>query len=102
MDNTLDNIPTSVLNYPLTATEATILDAACDIKFGELLDVTIIESEQTVLKPLAPQQKAFIETLRDEGLSFLHTVVVHNGYPSQIEIDGKFGDIKYRRKIRFN
>lgn len=102
MDNTLDNTATDVLNYPLTATEATILDAACHIKFGELLEVVIIESEQTVLKPLTPQQKAFIEVLRDEGLRFLHTIVVHNGYPSQIEIDGKFGDIKYRRKIRFN
>lgn len=101
-DNTLDNMTTSVLNFPLTDTEAALLQAATLVKFGELLEVELKEEDRKVFRKITPQQKAFIKALREENVTFLHTVVVHNGYPSQIEIDGKFGIIKYRRKIRFN
>ena len=102
MGNTLDNLSTSVLNFPLTDTEAVLLEAARLVKFGELQDVQLEEGDRKVYKRLTSQQKSFIETLRKEGVTFLHVVVVHNGYPSQIEITGNYGFIKYRRKIRFS
>jgi hypothetical protein len=102
LGDTLDNTGTSVLNYPLSEIEVAILDAARRVKFGELLDVEVSQTEPRHHRSLNPQQKAFVEVLRNESLTFLHTVVVHNGCPSQIEIDGKIGDIRYRRKIRFN
>ena len=102
LGNNLDRTPIGVLNYPLTQDELDILEAAAFIQFGELVNVEITQGEPRYPKPLSPQQKAFIERLRTEKVNFLHTVVVHNGYPQQIEIDGQFGSIQYRRKIRFN
>lgn len=86
----------------LTTDEEAILDAAAHVKFGELVNVEISTSEPKVSKRLNPAQIAFVKVLRDEGLSKLDQIVVHNGIPSQIEVDGKFGTIQYRRKIRFS
>jgi hypothetical protein len=102
LGNTLDNIPTSVLNFPLTDAEAVLLAAARLVKYGELQNVELVAGEQKVLKKLSPQQKACIETLRAEGITYIHKVIVYDGYPMQVEIDGKFYGIKYRRRIRFN
>jgi hypothetical protein len=102
LGNTLDNIPTSVLNFPLTDAEAVFLAAARMIKFGELQNVELVAGEQKVLKKLSPQQKACIEALRTEGITYMHKVIVFQGYPVQAEISGQFFGIKYRRKIRFN
>jgi hypothetical protein len=101
MDNTLDKTAPSMLHL-LTDSEAAILDAANHVKFGELLDVEVEDGERKVSRRITATQIAFIMTLRSEGLSRLDTIIVHNGSPSQIEIDGKFGTIKYKRKIRFN
>jgi hypothetical protein len=102
LGNTLDKIPTSVLNFPLTDAEAVLLQAAKHVRHGELQDVELIDGERKVFKELEPQQKAFISALRKEGITYMHTVIVHNGYPMQAEIDGQFCGIKFRRKIRFN
>ena len=101
MDNSLDKNSTSVLNFPLTPTEAAILAAAQELQFGELLNVAVEDSASRIPMTLSAQQKAFIQTLRKQGVRYLDTIIVHNGYPSQIEIEGQFGDIHYRRKIRF-
>jgi hypothetical protein len=99
--NTIDKTPISVLNYPLTPTEAAILAAAQEIQFGELLRVAVEDSSERVPMTLSSQQKAFVETLRNQGIRYLDTIIVHNGYPQQIEVEGAFGSIAYRRKIRF-
>jgi hypothetical protein len=100
MEHSLDSRSTSVLK--LTRDEAAILDAAAEIKFGELLEVGVEHGEQEILRVLHPEQLKFIHTLREEGLTHLHHIIVHNGFPSQIEVLGTFGSIQYRRKIRFN
>ena len=97
----LDKTSTSVLNYPLTPTEAAILMAAQEIQFGELLQVVIEDSDELVPMTLTGPQKAFVETLRKQGIRYLDSIVVHNGNPQQIEVEGAFGSIQYRRKIRF-
>lgn len=101
LDNTLDKTSTSVLNYPLTPTEAAILAAAQEIQYGELLKVTVEESSERIPMTLSRQQKVFVETLRKQGIRYLESIIVHNGYPQQIEVEGAFGSIQYRRKIRF-
>lgn len=101
MDNILDKTAPSMLHL-LTTNEAAILDAAAHVKFGELLDVEIVTGEPSVPRKINAAQISFIKTLRDEGLAKLDTIIVHNGIPSQIEVDGVFGTIKYRRKIRFS
>lgn len=101
MENNLDKTPTTMLHL-LTEHEAAILDAADHVRFGELLGVEIEEGELKVSKRLTAAQIAFIKILRDEGLQKLDCIVVHNGIPSQIEVDGQFRTIKYKRKIRFN
>ncbi len=101
MDNNLDKTTTTMLHL-LTSDEADILEAATRLKFGELLDVEIASGERTVSRRLTAAQISFIKVLRDEGLSKLDQIIVHNGIPSQIEIDGQFRTIKYKRKIRFN
>ena len=86
----------------LTADEAAILEAADQVRFGELLEVEIAAGEPKISMRLTAPQIAFIKTLRDEGLRKLDCIVIHNGIPSQIEVDGQFRTIKYKRKIRFN
>jgi hypothetical protein len=102
LGDNLDRTATPVLHYLLTECEAAILDAASRVQYGELLDVEVASEERTLQRLLSPQQKAFIEALRREGLTFLQIVIVHNGCPSQVEVDGQYSDIRYRRKIRFN
>ena len=97
----LDKTSTSVLNYPLTPIEATILAAAAEIEFGELLEVEVRDSQERIHMPLTAPQKAFIEALRNRGIRYLDRIMVHNGYPQQIEIDGVMEGIKYTKKIRF-
>jgi hypothetical protein len=101
MENTIDNTAPSMLHL-VTASEAAILDAAAVVKFGELLDVEINHEGPKIPRRLTAVQIAFIKALRDEGLTKLDTIIVHNGTPSQIEIYGTALDIKYKRKIRFN
>ena len=101
MEHNIDKIPMSMLHL-LTADEAAILEAASHVRFGELLEVEIPAGEPKISMRLTAPQTAFIKTLRDEGLERLDCIVVHNGVPSQIEIDGQFRTIKYKRKIRFN
>ena len=33
---------------------------------------------------LSRQQKAFVETLRKQGIRYLESIIIHNGYPQQI------------------
>ena len=99
--STIDKTPISVLNYPLTPTEAAILEAARWLQFGELMEVEVKDSPERIHMPLTAPQKAFIEALRQRGLRYLDKVTVHNGYPQQIEIDGTIEGIKYKQKIRF-
>jgi hypothetical protein len=101
MDNNIDRTDPSMLHL-LTEQEAAILDAASHVRFGELIEVEVVDGERMVSRKITAAQIAFIKVLRDEGLTLLDNIVVHNGSPSQIEIDGRFGTIKYRRKIRFN
>ena len=98
---TLDKTPVSVLNYPLTPIEATILAAAAEIEFGELLEVEVRDSQERIHMSVTAPQKAFIEALRNRGIRYLDKVTVHNGYPQQIELDGQVEGIKYKQKIRF-
>jgi hypothetical protein len=98
---TIDKTPTSVLNYPLTPIEATILAAAQEIQFGELLEVEVKDSPERIHMPLTAPQKAFIEALRNRGIRYLDKITVHNGNPQQIELDGLMEGIKYKQKIRF-
>ena len=98
----LDKTQPIVLNFMLTKQEAAILDAAAHVKFGELLEIEIQPGDREVERELAPPQVGFVQTLRTEELSYLDAIVVHNGLPVQIEIDGQFEGIKYRRKIRFS
>src|SRR5512134_3014777 len=98
---TLDKTSTSVLNFALTPTEAVILAAAAEIQFGELLDVEVKAENAFVLMNLSAAQHAFVKTIRKEGVRYLDSITIHNGYPSQIEIEGQFDRIHYRRKIRF-
>jgi hypothetical protein len=101
MERNLDkNHPTML--HLLTKDEAAILDAAEHVKYGQLVDVEISSDAPTVSKQVTAAQIAFLMVLRDEGLSKLDQVIVHNGIPSQIEVDGQFKTIKYRRKIRFS
>ena len=99
--HTLDKTPASVLNYPLTPIEATILAAAQEIRFGELLEVEVKDSPECIHMPLTAPQKAFIEALRNRGIRYLDKITVHNGNPQQIEIDGLMEGIRYTQKIRF-
>ena len=101
MDNNIDKTDPSMLHL-LTEQEAAILDAANHVKFGELIGVEVEDGERRVSRKITAAQIAFVKVLRDEGLTHLDSIVVHNGYPSQIEIDGRFRTIKYKRKIRFN
>ena len=101
MVHNLDKNAMCVLNFPLTPTEAAILMAAQEIQFGELLQVVIEDSDERVPMTLTSPQKAFVETLRRQGIRYLDSIVVHNGNPQQIEVEGAFGSIQYRRKIRF-
>ena len=99
--HTLDKTPISMLNYPVTPTEATILAVAQEIRFGEMLEVEVKDSPERIPLPLTATQKAFIEALRQRGIRYLDRITVHNGYPQQIEIDGLIEGIRYTQKIRF-
>jgi len=103
-DNTIDKTSTSVLkSFLVTTCEASILDAAAHIGFGDLLAVEIpTDQKAETTRNLSANQIAFVSALRTGGLSFLDVIIIHNGMPSQIEILGQFAGIKYRRKIRFH
>jgi hypothetical protein len=100
MDNNIDKTHPPVLY--LSEQEAAVLDAALHVRFGELLNVEIGRGEPKITRQVAPPQAAFIQTLRQEGLTHLDTIIVHNGFPQQVEIDGTFRNITYKRKLRFN
>jgi hypothetical protein len=99
MKHNLDKSPPPVLL--LTEQEAAVLDAALHVRFGELLNVEMGRGEPKITRQVAPAQAAFIQALRSEGLAHLDLVIVHNGLPQQIEIDGTFLNITYKRKLRF-
>jgi hypothetical protein len=99
MDNNLDKTPLPVLL--LSKSELDVLEAAAYVKFGELLGVEIGRGKPEIKRTVTSVQKAFIDTLRDQGLTYLDTIIIHNGAPQQIEIDGTHGKIKYKRKLRF-
>ena len=102
-DNTIDKSRALVLKLiELTVSEANILDAATHIRFGELCSVDVKKEDPCVARRVSPAQEAFITVLRDQELSFLDTIVVHNGLPSQIELRGTFHTIEYIKKVRFN
>jgi hypothetical protein len=100
MAHNLDKTPLPVLY--LSQQELDVLEAATFIKFGELLNVDIGRGKPEIKKQVTPTQEAFIKALRDQGLTYLDAIIVHNGAPQQIEIDGKHGTIQYKRKLRFN
>ena len=92
---------TDMLQFTLTAGEAQVLDAATQIQFGELLSVDLTAEAPSISRQIPKASAAFVEKIREQQLFFFHTIVIHNGFPTQAEIEGKFGEIKYRRKIRF-
>ena len=49
MDNTIDKTATCVLNYPLTPTEAAILEAAKWLQFGELREGCLVWTSNRVV-----------------------------------------------------
>jgi hypothetical protein len=99
MGHNLDKTPLPVLY--LSQSEVEILDAAAHVKFGELLQVEIGRGQAEFRRQVTPTQASFIGILRDQGLTYLDVIVVHNGAPQQIEINGTHGKIKYKRKLRF-
>jgi hypothetical protein len=100
MAHNIDKTPPPVLY--LSQQELDVLEAAAFVQFGELLNVEIGRGKPEIQKQVTATQAAFISTLRDQGLTYLDTIIIHNGAPQQIEIDGKHGTIQYKRKLRFH
>jgi hypothetical protein len=93
-------LSTQPLIANLSASEAALLEVAREIGFGELLDVEIEDDHDPHPQPVSHEQSRFLVVLRRAGIRHADVIVVHNGVPTQIEIDGTLFGIKYKRKLR--
>jgi hypothetical protein len=84
----------------ITQAEEEVIKACTVCLYGELQNVQIDDGPQSVSRELSPGQEKFIDLLRDKGITFADTIVVHNGQPMQLEVEGTSGNIKYRQKLR--
>ena len=90
-----------MLQFTLTTGEAQVLDAASHIRYGELINVSLTSADQPSVSRLIPKASAaFVDKIRQEGITYFHSIVVHNGSPTQAEVNGRYGPIEYHRKIR--
>lgn len=82
----------------ITTQEAHILDVAARIKFGEILDAEVNHRERVKPKELTEAQERFINMLREEGWVFIDKIVVHNGEPATVEVEGEDSGLAYKIK----
>jgi hypothetical protein len=85
-------------SFSVTAQEAHILNVAGRIKFGEIYKAETHCRERVEQKELTEAQERFIEMLREEGWICIGKIVVHNGEPATVEIDGEDGGLEYKIK----
>jgi hypothetical protein len=82
----------------LTMQEAHILDVAAKIQFGEIYDAEVHCKEPTMLQDVTDGQKRFVDMVREEGWVCISKIVVHNGEPAIVEIDGEDAGLTYKIK----
>jgi hypothetical protein len=82
----------------LTTQEAHILDVAAKIQFGEIYEAEVHCKEPAKLKDVTDGQKCFVDMVREEGWMCISKIVVHNGEPATLEIDGEDAGLTYKIK----
>ena len=87
-----------IKSLDITTQEAHILDVAARIKFGEILDAEVHCRERVKRRELSEAQERFIDMLREEGWVCISKIVIHNGEPATVEIDGEDSGLEYKIK----
>lgn len=83
----------------ITTNQKAVFVASLNCEFGELMDVDLTKND-LINVSLTRDQVRFIDLLNDNAVLYAHRILVHNGIPTQVEIDGMSGKIKYRRRLR--
>ena len=87
-----------MLKSYVTPDEARLLDLAVYIKFGEISDVDLLAKNRDVCRELTPGQERFLALIRAEQIAHLDRIVVHEGDPATIELNGNRHGFSYRIK----
>jgi len=87
-----------MLKSYVTTDEARLLDLAAYIKFGEISDVDLLAKNRDVPRELTPTQERFLALIRAETLAHLDRIVVHEGDPATIELNGNRHGFSYKIK----
>ncbi len=82
--------------------ELAVLNVAATVEYGEITDISLNPLDTQEWLNLTPSQCRFIELVREKGLTYLSKVVVHNGSPALLEIEGDEDGLHYVRKLKID
>jgi hypothetical protein len=82
-------------------TEAAALDVAAEVGFGEIYDVELRRPiAASVQRELTDMQRRFIELTRNQALSHITKLTVHEGVITVVEVEGSVDGMRFRRKLK--
>ena len=86
-----------MINF-LSVEEFELCQAIQELDYGEIFDVEITESPKTVEWTMRASFEGLINLIRD-GNQHLDSIKVHQGKPTQVQVSGEKGKLKYKKKI---
>ena len=84
----------------LSVEETLLIDTIEDIGFGRLCEVYVPETDPVVKRDVRGRNAKLIKTLRDNGITELVAILVHEGEAQQIEVAGEKNGFRFVKKIR--
>jgi hypothetical protein len=86
----------------LSAYEALLLDAATEVAFGELHHIEMVPSrpDEAFTRRITEQQLKFLNIVRELGAVSLDKVLVQNGVPVFLEMEGENNGIQFTKKYK--
>jgi hypothetical protein len=85
----------------VTKSEKDLILAMGEVGYGQILDAELPikkESENYDLD-ISGKSRSLIEYLREEEIHELDSITVHQGLPTQIEVQGFAQGFKYKKKV---
>jgi hypothetical protein len=79
---------------------AKVLDVAAAVGYGEIYEVDLRPSAVSVLRMVSDGQQRFLELVSRQCLTYVSKLIIHNGEPAVVEIDGSIDGMKFRRKLK--
>ena len=84
----------------LSVEETLLIDTIEEVKFGRLCNVFVPESKPIIKRDIHGGNVKLIRALRENGITELIAIMVHEGEAQQIEVAGEKNGFRFVKKIR--